>query len=246
MPNNVDNLFCVWRIVNHRRNAASLRHECGELNVQSVGHGEDESVQGKAIADFLDGIPGSISNNHQVSHNSTRMVRTRKKAGRKPKAEASNRGTIVKQQLRRRYQHDTSSVLLVGESPWKSNGPGLRYNRVSEQIEYVAMTAAMIFQADEIRLVDQLDDMRLSPQSAMAEQSIRVGIPGRELRRQTARSAEERQQATKLRRSVKVAEKAIMKQLIQLERAKGCITGVEGQSCSVESSRVRGSRQTSR
>ncbi|KAI8274828.1 hypothetical protein K4K60_009218 [Colletotrichum sp. SAR11_57] len=42
--NNTDNLYYVWRIVDHRRHAAAPNHEPGELKVQWVGHREDEAV----------------------------------------------------------------------------------------------------------------------------------------------------------------------------------------------------------
>ncbi|KAF4417984.1 hypothetical protein CGCF413_v015618 [Colletotrichum fructicola] len=221
-------------------------------------------------------------NDYLACNNLTRMLRTRKKTGRKPKAKARN-GSIAATQHPRRSSvsvdhHDQSnestihpdhgdfqqspsfaeisgiddlpasghgtnipdcssgchqqeaSILPVGESPRGWNGPGLRVNMMSGQIEYSALTAAGISYADGTSLIDRLNDMRLSPESALAEKTIQVEILGQELRRQAEQSVEERQQAFEDREKFKVAETETWRLSMQLDRANEYIAELEAQN----------------
>ncbi|KAJ0352997.1 hypothetical protein COL154_012290 [Colletotrichum chrysophilum] len=267
--NNTDNLYYVWRIVDHRRHAAAPNHEPGELKE-------------KATPAFIDTIPGSLFNDYLACHNLTRMLRTRKKTGRKPKAKARNGSIAAKQHPRRssvsvdhRNQSDEStihpnhgdvprspsfagypgigglpasghgpnipdcssgchqqeaSILSVAESPRGWSGPGLRVNMMSGQIEYNALTATGTSYADETSLINQINDMRLSPESALAEKTIQVEILGRELRRQAEQSVEERRQAFEDREKFKVAETETRRLSMQLDRANGYIAELEARN----------------
>ncbi|KAF0316396.1 hypothetical protein GQ607_016363 [Colletotrichum asianum] len=271
--NNTDNLYYVWRIVDHRRHAAAPNHEPGELKVQWE----------KATPALIDTIPGSMFNDYLACHNLTRMLRTRKKTGRKPKAKARNASIAAKQHPRRSSvsvdHHDQSSestiqpdhgdfqqspsfaehsniddlpasghgpnipdcsssgchpqeasILSVGGSPRGWNGPGLRVNMMSGQIEYSALTATGNSYADENSLIDRLNEMRLSPESALAEKTIQVEILGQELRRQAEQSVEERQQAFEDRKKLKVAETETRRLSMQLDRANEYIAELEAQN----------------
>ncbi|KAF3808146.1 hypothetical protein GCG54_00007928 [Colletotrichum gloeosporioides] len=221
-------------------------------------------------------------NDYLASHNLTRMLRTRKKTGRKPKAKAGNASITAKQHPRRSsvsvHHHDQSnessthpdhgdfqqslsfaeysgiddlpasghgpnmpdcssgchqqeaSILSVGESPRGWNGPGLRVNMMSGQIEYSALTATGTSYADEASLIDQLKDVRLSPESALAEKTIQVEILGRELRRQAEQSVEERQQAFEDREKLKAAGTETWRLLMQLDKANEYIAELEAQN----------------
>ncbi|KAI8245671.1 hypothetical protein K4K56_012486 [Colletotrichum sp. SAR 10_98] len=221
-------------------------------------------------------------NDYLACHNLTRMLRTRKKAGRKPKAKAQNANITTKQQPRRSSvsvdHHDQSnestihpdhgdfprspsfaeysgiddlpasghapnipdcsshchqpeaSTLPVGESPRGWNVPGLRVNMMSGQIEYSALTAAGISYPDGTSLIDRLNDMRLSPESALAEKTIQVEILGQELKRQAEQSVEERQQAFEDREKLKVAETETRRLSMQLDRANEYIAELEAQN----------------
>ncbi|KAL3295411.1 hypothetical protein RB213_015746 [Colletotrichum asianum] len=267
MLNNTDNLYYVWRIVDHCRHAAAPNHEPGELKE-------------KATPALIDTIPGSMFNDYLACHNLTCMLRTRKKTGRKPKAKAWNASIAAKQHPRRSlvsvdhcdqsnestiqpdhgdFQQSPSfaehsniddlpasgygpnipdcsssgchpqeaSILSVGGSPRGWNGLGLRVNMMSGQIEYSALTATGNSYADENSLIDRLNEMRLSPESALVEKTIQVEILGQELRRQAEQSVEERQQAFEDRKKLKVAETETRRLLMQLDRANEYIAELE-------------------
>ncbi|EQB52839.1 hypothetical protein CGLO_07488 [Colletotrichum gloeosporioides Cg-14] len=123
-----------------------------------------------------------------------------------------------------------ASILSVGESPRGWNGPGLRVNMMSGQIEYSALTATGIAYGDEASLIDQLNDMRMSPESALAEKTIQVEILGQELRRQAEQSVEERQQAFEDREKLKAAGTETWRLSMQLDKANEYIAELEAQN----------------
>ncbi|KAI8162688.1 hypothetical protein K4K49_012377 [Colletotrichum sp. SAR 10_70] len=123
-----------------------------------------------------------------------------------------------------------ASILPAGESPRRWNGPGLRVNMMSGQIECSALTATGFSYADETSLLDRLNDMRLSPESVLAEKTIQVEILGQELRRQAEQSVEERQQALEDREKLKVAETETRRLSMQLDRANEYIAELKAQN----------------
>ncbi|KAJ4995793.1 hypothetical protein K4K48_009588 [Colletotrichum sp. SAR 10_66] len=98
------------------------------------------------------------------------------------------------------------------------------------KIEYSALTATGFSYADETSLLDRLNDMRLSPESVLAEKTIQVEILGQELRRQAEQSVEERQQAFEDREKLKVAETETRRLSMQLYRANEYIAELEAQN----------------